>query len=121
MRIDYPYQFDGRGRTATTDESDHIRDMIEQVLFTQPGERLNRPDFGSGLLQLAFQPLSDELASATQFLVQGALEQWLGHVIAIDEIRISRDDGTLSVDIGFAIQRTGERRLERFERPGAAG
>jgi hypothetical protein len=121
MRIDYPYQFDGRGRTATTDESDHIRDMIEQVLLTQPGERLNRPDFGSGLLQLAFQPLSDELASATQFLVQGALEQWLGHVIAVEEVRIGRDDGTLSVDLGFVIQRTGERRLERFERPGVAG
>ena len=119
MRIDYPYHVDGRGRTATTDESDHLRDLVEQVLFTQPGERVNRPDFGSGLLQLAFQPLSDELATAVSFLVRGALEQWLGHVLAVEEIRVDRADGVLGVDVSFTVVRTGERRLERFERPGA--
>ena len=84
-----PYHFDGRGRTATTTDDDHVRDMIEQVLFTIPGERVNRPDFGSGLLQLTFAPLSDELASATQFLVQGSLQQWLGDIIAVEQV--SRD------------------------------
>jgi uncharacterized protein len=119
MHIDYPYRFDGRGRTATTTDADQVRDMIEQVLFTQPGERVNRPDFGSGLLQLTFQPLSDELASATAFLVRGSLEQWLGRLIAVDEIRVTGDDGTLRVHISYVVQKTGERRVERFERPGA--
>ena len=72
MNIDYPFHFDHRGRTALTDDDDHIRDMIEQVLFTTPGERVNRPTFGSGLLQLLFAPNSGELATATQFLVQGS-------------------------------------------------
>ena len=71
--LDYPYHFDGRGRTAATSNDAHMRDLIEQVLFTAPGERVNRPDFGSGLMQLVFAPNSDELAAATQFLVQGAL------------------------------------------------
>lgn len=118
MHVDHPFHFDGRGRTASTSDADHVRDLIEQVLFTQPGERVNRPDFGSGLLQLTFAPLSDELASATQFLVQGALEQWVGHLVAIDEVRVTREDGTLRIFIGYVIQRTGERRVERFERAG---
>jgi phage baseplate assembly protein W len=49
MNIDFPFHFDSRGRTATTDEADHIRDMIEELLFTSPREQVNRPDFGSGL------------------------------------------------------------------------
>ena len=83
MNLDYPYQFDGRGRTAEADDQAYIRGLIEQVLFTAPGERVMRPDFGSGLMQLVFAPNSLELAAATQFLVQGALQQWLGNLIAL--------------------------------------
>jgi hypothetical protein len=119
MHVDYPYHFDGRGHTATTSADGHVRDMIEQVLFTAPGERVNRPEFGSGLLQLVFAPLSDELAAATQFLVQGALQQWLGDVIAVEQVRVTREDSTLRVLVQYVIQRTGERRVDGFER--AAG
>ena len=63
MNIDFPFHFDSRGHTASTDENDHVRDMIEQLIFTSPGERVNRPDFGSGLLQLIFAPNSPELAA----------------------------------------------------------
>jgi len=118
MQIDYPYHFDGRGRTAAAAEGDHLRDLIEQVLFTLPGERVNRPDFGSPLLQLAFAPLSDELASATQFMVQGALQQWLGDRIAVEQVRVTREDAALRVLVQFVVQRTGERRAELFERAG---
>jgi phage baseplate assembly protein W len=119
MQVDYPFQFDGRGRTAATTEGDHLRDLIEQVLFTQPGERVNRPDFGSGLLQLTFAPLSDELASATQFLVQGALQQWLGDRVSIEQVRVTVEDSALRVLVQFVVQRTGERRVEQFVRTGA--
>ena len=64
MNIDFPFHFDDRGRTATTTLDDHVRDLIEQLLFTSPGERVNRPDFGAGLLQLVFAPNSAELAAA---------------------------------------------------------
>src|SRR5436190_1281912 len=73
MQIDYPYTFDSRGRTAETTEEEHIRDLIEQVLFTTPGERVNRPTFGSGLLQLVFAPNGGALGAATQMAVQGTL------------------------------------------------
>jgi Bacteriophage baseplate protein W len=117
--VDFPYHFDGRGRTASAGPDDHVRDLVEQVLFTLPGERVNRPDFGSGLLQLTFAPLSDELAAATQALVQGALQQWLGDLIGIERVEVTHDDAALGVVVEYVVERTGERRVDRFEHPGA--
>jgi len=116
MQLAYPLQFDGRGRTAEADDERHIRDLIEQVLFTAPGERVNRPEFGSGLRQLVFAPNSDELAAALQFLVQSALQQWLGHLIEVEAVVAEADDATLHVAVQYAVRRTQARRLARFDR-----
>lgn len=116
MNIDFPFHFDHRGRTADTDDADHVRDMIEQLLFTHPGERVNRPDFGSGLLQLVFAPNSPELAAALQFTVQASLQQWLGDVIDVGSLQVSSIDSTLKVDLAYIIRATGEARSESFVR-----
>lgn len=116
MHIDYPFQIDSRHRTTATSEADHIRDLVEQVLFTAPGERVNRPDFGTGLMQLVFAPNSDELATATQFLVQGALQQWLGNVIQIEAVQVSSQDGVLEVTVQYLIQRSQQRQVAQFSR-----
>lgn len=116
MHIDYPYHIDGRGRTAATDQDDHIRDLIEQVLFTAPGERVNRPDFGSGLMQLVFAPNSDELTTATQFMVQGALQQWLGDLIKVEAVEVESADATLEVTVQYVVRRNQERQTARFSR-----
>ncbi len=116
MQIDYPFHIDGRGRTACTDQDAHIRDMIEQVLFTSPGERVNRPDFGSGLMQLVFAPNSDELATATQFLVQGALQQWLGDLIQVEAVEAESEESTLRVTVRYTILRNQERKIAEFKR-----
>jgi phage baseplate assembly protein W len=115
-QIDHPLHIDTRGRTATADVDGHIRDLIEQVLFTAPGERVNRPTFGSGLMQLVFAPNSDELATATQFLVQGALQQWLGELIQVEAVQVSSIDSTLEVTIQFLMRRTQERQVAQFSR-----
>lgn len=114
--IDYPFHFDGRGRTAATDYDDHIRDMIEQVLFTAPGERVNRPNFGSGLMQLVFAPNSIEMAAATQFLVQGALQQWLGDLIEVESVNVESLDSTLRVQVHYIIRRNEQRQTAEFSR-----
>ena len=118
MDIDYPLHFDGRGRTAGTDPDDHVRDMIEQLLFTNPGERVNRPDFGSGLLELVFAPNSPELAAALQFTMQAALQRWLGDVIDIEDLEVRSEDATLRVAVMYVVKRTGSRRTDVIERPG---
>jgi len=116
MQINYPFRIDGRGRTASTDQDAHIRDLVEQVLFTTPGERVNRPDFGSGLMQLVFAPTSDELATATQFLVQGALQQWLGDLIQVEAVEVESEEATLRVTVQYTILRNQERKIAEFKR-----
>ena len=114
--IDYPLRLDGRGHTATTDGDDPVRDLIEQILFTVPGERVNRPDFGCGLLQLVFAPNSAELAAATQFTVAAALQQWLGDLVQIQEVRVEADEGALNVTVAYVVILTQQQRVARFIR-----
>lgn len=116
MNLDFAFHFDGRGRTAQTDYAEHLRDMIEQFLFTNPGERVNRPDFGSGLLQLIFAPNSPELAAALQFTVQAGLQRWLGDVIEVERLEVSSEDSKLTVDIAYSLRLSGEQRTDRFVR-----
>ncbi len=116
MQIDYPYHFDSPGRTAATGQDEHIRDLIEQVLFTSPGERVNRPTFGSGLMQLVFAPNSDELATATQFLVQGALQQWLGDLIQVEAVQVEHEESSLRVTVQYVVRRSQQRRVTQLTR-----
>lgn len=116
IHIDYPYRINPSRRTATTDRDDHIRDLIEQVLFTAQGERVNRPDFGCGLMQLVFAGNSDELATATQFLVQGALQQWLGDLIQVEDVMVRNDDSKLMITVKYLVRHTETRQMANFER-----
>ncbi len=116
MQIGYPFQIDGRGRTAEIDANLHIRQLIEQVLFTGLGERVNRPDFGSGIQQLLFSPNSDELAAATQFLVQGALEQWLSDLIEVEAVVIENNEACLEVTVQYVVRQTQQRQIAEFTR-----
>src|SRR3989442_14177063 len=116
--IDVPLRVDGRGHTGTTGDETHIRQLIYQVLFTSPGERVNRPDFGCGLKQMVFMPNSDALAAATQFLVQGALTRWLGGLIRVERVQVTAIDERLTVTVAYRTRTTGERRGGTFASPG---
>jgi phage baseplate assembly protein W len=116
--LDFPYHIDGRGRTAITDDAGHVRDLIEQVLFTSPGERVMRPDFGSGLSALVFEPNSSALAATTQMLIQGALQQYLGDLIAVQSVQVEAVDSTFRVDVRYSLLRDGSVRLDSFAAPG---
>lgn len=120
MHVAYPLHFDGRGRTAETGEDAHVRDMIEQVLFTAPGERVNRPTFGSGMLQLLFAPGGDALAAAAQFAVQASLQQWLGEMVIVEAVDARAADSTLVVTVQYVLRRSQERRSATFTRAAGA-
>ncbi len=114
---DFPFAIDERGRSAATKEDDHVRDMIFQVLFTSPGERVNRPEFGCGLKQLVFAPGSDALAAATEQLVHGSLIRWLDPVVAVEEVSVEIVDAELKVRVGYSRRDTGEKREDVFRHP----
>lgn len=121
MHIDYPYRLDARGRTAAAAEDDYIRDLIEQVLFTSPGERVNRPTFGSGILRLVFAPASQEVAATAQLLVQASLREWLGDLISVEGVDVESEpgrEGALVVSVVYTVIRTKARVSARFARQG---
>ncbi|MBC6473550.1 MAG: GPW/gp25 family protein [Hormoscilla sp. GM102CHS1] len=119
MEIAYPFQIDDRNRIAGADWSEHIRQMIEQVLFTTPGERVNRPTFGSGLMQLIFAPNSQDLNSAVELMVQGALQEWLGELIQVESLVVETEETKLKVTVTYIIRRNQQREVAQFEQGGS--
>ncbi|MFE4513459.1 GPW/gp25 family protein [Kitasatospora sp. NPDC056783] len=111
----FPFRIDRRGRTADAGYDDHVRDMIEQLLFTSPGERVMRPDFGCGLLDLVFAPNSPELAAALRLSVQAALQRWLGDVIEVAALDVVSEDNVVRVELSYLVKPTGTRRDDVFE------
>lgn len=116
MNIDFPFHFDKRGHTATAGDDKHIRDMIEQLLLTNPGERVNRPDFGSGLAQLIFGPNSPELATAVKFTLQAGIQRWLGDLIEVQALDVTSEDSSLRIRIQYVVRRSNERQIAQFTR-----
>jgi phage baseplate assembly protein W len=116
MNINFPFQFDKTGATATAATPKHIQDMIEELLFTSPGERVNLPDFGSGLMQLIFAPNSPELAAALQFTLQASLQRWLGDLIQVQTLQVTCEDSTLTIDLQYMLQKTNQSATVQFTR-----
>jgi len=115
MTPSFPYRFDGRGRTLQAASlDDYVRQLVEQVLFTSPGERVNLPDFGSGLLQLPFAPNSAEMAAATQFAVQGSLQKWLAGLVKVFSVKASAQDAVLQVTVTYQPLNTDVTQVQTF-------
>lgn len=114
MNIAYPYRFDSTGHTAGTDALSHIRDMVEQILFTSPGERVNRPTFGSGTAQLVFAPNSDVLAAAQQQAIQAGLQQWLSDLIRVQSVAVIPNDATLTITVIYTVLASQQQATEQF-------
>ena len=107
MDIDFPWQYDARGQTAAAASDDHIGDMLELLLFTDPGERVNRPGFGSGIRQLVFAPDSPDFAPALEFAVAAAIQRELGDVLALEGVSVTSEEATIRVVVDYLILATG--------------
>lgn len=116
MNVAFPFRVDARGRSATADDDAHLRQLIEQVLFTSPGERVNRPDFGSGLQQLVFAPNSDALAATTRLTTEAALQTWLGDLIEVESVTVTSIDARLEVEVQYVVRRNRQRQVAGFQR-----
>jgi phage baseplate assembly protein W len=119
MNLNFPYQFDGRGRTTEAVLAAYVTQLVEQVLFTSPGERVNLPDFGSGLLQLPFAPNSMEVAAATQFSVQGALQKWLSNYVKVQSVVASAEEAVLRVTVTYSLLGTDVTQVQTFVHGGS--
>lgn len=114
--IAFPFDFDSRGMTVRPSQREHIRQLIEQVLFTSAGERVYRSAFGSGLMQMVFAPNSDQLAATLHAVTEASLQQWLGDLIQVHRLEITNEDARLDVQVDYSILNTDESRSDRFVR-----
>lgn len=120
MNLAFPYHFDATGHTAQTDPLTHIGDMIEQILFTSPGERVNRPTFGSGTAQLVFSPNSDVLAAAQQNVIQASLQMWLSDLIRVQAVNVVVQESTLQITVVYTVIQTQQQQTQQFVYGGAS-
>ena len=114
MYFDYPFKIDGNGRSAVTGEEQHIRDLIEQTLFTSPGERVNRPTFGCGLRQVIFEPNSDILALSINTMIQSSLNQFLDHLITVESVDVKNKESVLEVTVKYVIRKNQKTNVTTF-------
>jgi Bacteriophage baseplate protein W len=119
MDVAFPYHLDARGETAVATPEEHVRQMLEQLLLTTPGERVNRPDFGCGLLDLVFGPNSPELAAALRVTIGAAVQTWLGDVIELTALDVRAEDSALTVDVSYRILATDTASGASLAIPGA--
>lgn len=84
---DFPLRLGSQG-VATTDRMAHIRHQIEQVLFTDPGERWFRPDFGAGVRALVFEPNGSALWQITRQRLQASLADALAGEVAPRDLEV---------------------------------
>src|SRR3954454_15137096 len=110
--IHYPFAIDkGLGTLAEEpDYSQHVEQMIKQILFTNPGERINRPDFGCGIRRMVFAPNSDVTANVTQVMIHQALEKWMGNLIEVADVKTNANNETLEIKIVYILKARQERR-----------
>jgi phage baseplate assembly protein W len=103
-------------RTEVANPEEHIRQLIEQIIFTVPGERVNRPTFGSGLLQMLFAPNSSEESAAAKNSIRSSLTKYLSDLITVEEVDISIDNSSIAVTVTYIIIKTQLKQIESFWR-----
>jgi phage baseplate assembly protein W len=114
VNIAFPFGFDATGHTAQADPVAHVSDMIEQILFTSPGERVNRPTFGSGTAQLTFAPGGDVLAMAQQQAIQAGLQQWLSDLIRVQSVTVTAQESVLLVTVVYTLTQAQQQLTQQF-------
>ena len=112
-----PFALDpGLGRLdVTSNYAEHVDQLIRQVLFTNPGDRINRPDFGCGIRRMTFAPNSDAAVSMTQVTIFQALDTWLAGVIKVEQVKVQALNEKLEVNITYILKVRRERRFLNVE------
>lgn len=107
--VAFPFAIGPSGQVRTAEGSEELRGRVLQVLFTSPGERVELPEFGCGLLDLVFEPSDDLLTATVRFSVAQGLSRWLGDELTVDGVDVTRADGTITVEVAYT-RRSDQRR-----------
>jgi phage baseplate assembly protein W len=112
--LHYPVQDDPGGRQlrVESDYESYVTQLIKQVLLTNPGERVHRPEFGAGVRRLVHSPINAATASLAQSMIYNALRGTLADIIRVDEVVVDNVDSRLDINIVYTLHaRMQQRRL----------
>jgi uncharacterized protein len=113
----FPFQLSARGVVAESSFNDVIRQQLEQLLFTIPGERVNRPLFGCGVQRLVFAGTSADTIAAAEYVIATAIRTHMRDRISLDAVRVTVDDATLFIDILYTLSQSGAELAASFAQP----
>jgi phage baseplate assembly protein W len=115
--LSFPFRITELGAAATAPRAEVIRQQLEQLLMTIPGERVNRPDFGCGIQRLVFAGAGPETVAAAEYVIATSIRRHLRALVSLDAVRVTVDDSSLFVDILYSVVGTGEERSASFVQP----
>jgi uncharacterized protein len=119
--LDVPLDVGPSGALRTTGAADHLRDLVLQVLFTEPGERVNLPEFGCGIRRLTFAGNNEMLRTTAQFLISSNLNRWLGDRLEVEQVEVRSEPGeeeVLLIDLVYVVKQTRSRQALTVRTPG---
>jgi uncharacterized protein len=117
LAVAFPLALDEDGSSRLVqDPPVAAEQLIEQLLFTAPGDRLNQPELGCGLPELLFDPLSTELQAATQFQVASALQRWLADVVKVVSLTVTSSGSEIDVTVVYTLLDGGGSRTMKVRR-----
>src|SRR5262249_22084409 len=117
--LSFPFRVAPDGRTAAVASlEDHVRDELIQLILTSPAERVFLPDFGGGARRLVFEGNGETTAAMAKAMVSQSVSRWLGQRITLEELTVTVENTTLTIDLIYRIAGTDDRRRARFERSG---
>lgn len=115
--LSFGFSADDHGVAATSSGDALVREQIEQLLLTIPGERVDRPDFGCGLQLLVFEAAAPETLVATEHVVRTGLQRFLADVVAVEGVRVRVEEATLVVEILYTVRAGGQPSAMTFTHP----
>lgn len=116
MQVTFPYLFENNRPAGSVEDAAHVRQMLELLLFTMPGERVNRPDYGCGIQRMVFAPQNTEVVATLRTLIEAEIQRWLGDVLSLRNLQVTGEDATLQVVLTYQLASDGSVRQERFKR-----
>lgn len=107
----FPIRLNAVGQISLSEYEDDIRESIRIILLTAQGERVMRPDFGSGLHEYVFERMSATVIGTIQATVQNALIKWEPRiqVLGVSVTPAPHEDGTLLIDVDYRVRATNTR------------
>jgi phage baseplate assembly protein W len=110
--LSYPFRIGPNGRPVqVTSIEEHIRDELEQLLLTSPGERLFLPEFGVGLQKLSFGNLNESNLALAKTVFTEKLAKWLGNRIIPDELELEVVNDKINLKLRYRIRETNDSRV----------